>query len=70
MRRIVLPQRSSRKAGLDDMPNKMIEEAEEIFGNMRDATPEEQQNIDEYIKSISTPTGVNLFDLLEDDEEV
>ena len=52
------------------MPNKMIEEAEELFGKMRDATPEEQQNIDEYIKSISIPTGVNLFDLLEDNEEV
>ena len=51
------------------MPNKMIEEAEELFGKMRDATPEEQQNIDEYIKSISMPTGVNLFDLLDNEEE-
>lgn len=52
------------------MSNKMIEEAEELFGEMREATPEEQQSIDNYLKSISTPTGVNLFDLLEDDEEV
>ena len=52
------------------MSNKMIEEVEELFGKMRDATPKEQQNIDEYIKSISIPTGVNLFDLLEDNEEV
>lgn len=52
------------------MPNKMIEEAEELFGNIREATPEEHQNIDKYIKSISIPTGVNLFDLLEDNEEV
>ena len=52
------------------MSNKMIEEAEELFGVMRDTTPEEQQSIDEYIKSISIPTGVNLFDLLEDNEEV
>ena len=59
-----------RKAGLNDMPNKMIEEAEELFGEMREATPEEQQSIDNYLKSISTPTGVNLFDLLEDNEEV
>ena len=51
------------------MPNKMIEEAEELFGKMRDATTEEQQNIDEYIKSISMPTGVNLFDLLDNEEE-
>lgn len=48
----------------------LIEEAKELFGEMRDATPEEQQSINEYIKSISIPTGVNLFDLLEDNEEV
>ena len=60
----------SKREGLNEMPNKMIEEAEELFGKMRDTTPEEQQNIDEYIKSISIPTGVNLFDLLEDNEEV
>ena len=27
------------------MPNKMIEEAEKLFGKMRDATPEEQQTL-------------------------
>lgn len=59
-----------RKAVLNDMPNKIIEEAEELFGEMREATPEEQQSIDNYLKSISTPTGVNLFDLLEDNEGV
>lgn len=51
------------------MPNKMIEEAEELFGKMRDATPEEQQIIDNYLKSISILTGVNLFDLLNNEEE-
>ena len=30
---------------------------------MRDATPEEQEAIDKYIKSISKPTGINFWDL-------
>ena len=30
---------------------------------MRDATPEEQESIDKYIKSISKPTGVNFWNL-------
>lgn len=34
-----------------------------IFGEMRDATPEEQESINNYIKSISRNTGVNFFDL-------
>lgn len=29
---------------------------------MRDSTPEENQAISEYIKSISVPTGINVFD--------
>ena len=29
---------------------------------MRDSTPEENQAISEYIKSISVPTGINIFD--------
>lgn len=33
---------------------------------MRDATPEEQEAIDKYIKSISKPTGVNVFDFYKD----
>lgn len=36
---------------------------------MRDATPEEQEAIDRYIKSISKPTGVNIFDFYEDEEQ-
>lgn len=51
------------------MPNKIIEETEKLFGKMRDATPEEQENIDNYLKSISTPTGVNFFDLLNNEKE-
>lgn len=30
---------------------------------MRDATPEERESIDKYIKSISTTTGVDFWDL-------
>ena len=37
-------------------------DGEKVF-KMRDATPEEQEAIDKYIKSISKPTGVNFWDL-------
>ena len=30
---------------------------------MRDATPEERESVDKYVKSISKPTGVNFWDL-------
>ena len=30
---------------------------------MRDTTSEEQKSVDDYIKSISKPTGINLWDL-------
>lgn len=36
---------------------------------MRDATPEEQEAVDRYIKSISKPTGINVFDFYEDEEK-
>lgn len=36
---------------------------------MRDTTPEEQEAIDKYIKSISKPTGVNIFDFYEDENK-
>lgn len=35
----------------------------ELFGHMREVTPEEKRNVTNYIKSISKPTGVNFFDL-------
>lgn len=47
----------------------IIKEAEEIFGEMRDTTPEEQASINTYIKSISKDTGVNIFDLLDKEEQ-
>lgn len=46
----------------------LIEEAKELFGEMRDATPEEQMFIDRYLQSISEPTGVNLFDFIEGED--
>ena len=46
----------------------IIEEAKELFGEIRDITPEEQECIDNYIRDISTPTGVNVFDLANSEE--
>lgn len=37
-------------------------EAEVAFGEMRDATVEEQRNVLESIKEISEPTGLNFWD--------
>lgn len=34
----------------------------QVLVQMRDSTPEENQVISEYIKSISVPTGINVFD--------
>lgn len=36
---------------------------------MRDATPEEQETVYNYIHSISKPTGINVFDFYEDEEK-
>ena len=46
----------------------VIEDAKDLFGKMRDTTPEEQECINNYIRDISTPTGVNVFDLIKDKE--
>ena len=34
----------------------------QVLVQMRDSTPEENQAISDYIKSISKETGVNIFD--------
>ena len=34
----------------------------QVLVQMRDSTPEENQAISEYIKGISVPTGINIFD--------
>ena len=47
----------------------IIEEARELFREMRDATPEEQECIDNYLKDISEPTGVNIFDLIKNEDD-
>lgn len=36
----------------------------DLFDNMREATHEENESINNYIKSISKPTGVNIYDLM------
>jgi hypothetical protein len=45
----------------------IYELAKELFGEMRDLTEEERENYNNYIKSISTPTGINFWDLIEGD---
>ena len=47
---------------------RIFEEVEELFGEMRDTTPEEQMFIDRHLQSISEPTGVNLFDFIEGED--
>ena len=42
----------------------LIDDTKELFGEMRDVTPEEQKCIENYFKEISTPTGVNVFDFI------
>ena len=42
---------------------------EEWLNSMRDPTPEEWDHINNYIKSISRPTGINIFDLIDEYEE-
>lgn len=42
---------------------KLEKEAFENFGDMRDATEEEIEGVQEYVNSISKPTGINFFDL-------
>ena len=43
--------------------SKLEAEAESLFGEMREATDEESESINNYVKSISKNTGVNFFDL-------
>ena len=45
------------------LEKQMQEPKTEKVIKMRDATPEERESIDKYIKSISKPTGVNFWDL-------
>ena len=42
---------------------KAVELAKELFGEMRDLTPEERKIVNDYIESISEPTGISIWDL-------
>ena len=42
---------------------------EEWINSMRDPTPEEWDSVNNYIKSISCPTGINIFDLMDEYEK-
>ena len=42
---------------------------EEWLNSMRDPTPEEWDHINSYIESISHPTGINIFDLIDEYEK-
>lgn len=41
---------------------------EEWLGSMRDPTPEEWDSINNYIESISRPTDVNIFDVINEEQ--
>lgn len=44
--------------------SRLEELANSLFGEMRDITPEESKSVSDYISSISKPTGINIFDLM------
>ena len=46
--------------------SRLEEVAESLFGEMRDLTPKESKAMSDYISSISEPTGVNIFDLVDE----
>lgn len=48
---------------------KLKEITNNLFGEMRDMTPEESEAHSRYISSISTPTGINIWDLVDDIED-
>ena len=58
--------------GNSEEVNQGIENLDKIFkewlNSMRDPTPEEWDHINNYIDSISRPTGINIFDLIDEYE--
>ena len=44
--------------------SRLEELANNLFGEMRDMTPEESKDYSENISRIYNPTGVNLYDLM------
>ena len=41
---------------------------EEWLGSMRNPTQEEWDSVNNYIESISRPTGINIFDLMNEEQ--
>ena len=63
---IILPgEIKHRQVSQHEVDAKTILEADakDLFGEMRDATPIENQGITNYVNSISKDTGVNFFDI-------
>ena len=58
--------------GNSEEVNQGIENLDKIFkewlSSMRDPTPEEWDHINNYIESISRPTGINIFDLMDEEQ--
>ena len=58
--------------GNSEEVNQGIENLDKIFeewlNSMRSPTPEEWDSVNNYIKSISRPTGINIFDLMDEYE--
>lgn len=48
------------------MVMKLYNEAIELFGEMRDPTPDELEQLGEYLNSISEPTGLNMWEILDE----
>ena len=59
--------------GNSEEVNQGIENLDKIFeewlNSMRSPTPEEWDSVNNYIKSISRPTGINIFDLIDEYEK-
>lgn len=47
----------------------LIQEWDALLGDMRDATPEEENAINTNLKNISSSTGVNFWDYMENEKE-
>lgn len=45
---------------------KLYNEAKELFGEMRDLTEDELEQLGEYLNSISEPTGLNMWEILDE----
>ena len=58
--------------GNSEEVNQGIENLDKIFeewlNSMRSPTPEEWDSVNNYIESISRPTGINIFDLMNEEQ--